>query len=307
MVAQQGNRAMTTGLSFGRSETVAISEEGSCVATRVIALDAVSVTGAEYPGLFGPAGRGEADMLVQGGDEGLVIVQAKEFTSLPTLRRWGVLDAYQGAHIKRHRLTVSRGRGWSALTDEAFTARTLAHPVHMLVLDEALSAPAPRDDDAIFLAVESLRAHLADFLPADTGTEEAENEPELAEDSSLVALADEVQAIPIEPPPTVELSGNLTRDVLGLTGLTAAELAAAIGRTERSVRTWIAEGEVPDPMRPLLQQVRTVALRLVGGLGPAGVRRWLMAGEPSALSRIASGDVSEVLAETSDLLDSPAT
>jgi hypothetical protein len=298
---------MTTGLSFGRSETVAISAEGSSVATRVIALDAVSMTGAEYPSLFGPAGRGEADMLFRSGDEGFVIVQAKEFTSRPTRRRWGVLDAYLRAHIERNRLTVSRGCGWSALTDEAFTTRTLARPVNLLVLDHALSAPPTRDDDASFLAVESLRAHLADLLPANTGTDEAENEPEFADEPSLLALADEVQAIPVELPPTVELSGNLTRDVLGLTGLTAAELAAAIGRTERSVRAWIAEGQVPDAMRPVLQQIRTVALRVVGGLGPAGVRRWLMAGEPSGLSRIASGDVGEVLAETSDLLDSPAT
>ena len=298
---------MTSDLAFGRSETVAVSEEGVGVATRVVALDAVSVTGSEYPSLFSATAHIEADMLARTGDGGLVIVQAKEFTSRPTRRRWGVLDAYLRAHIKRHRLTLSRGRGWTAHMGEAFTARAIARPFDLLVIDAGLSMAPPRDDDAIFLAVESLRAHLADVLPAEPGPEDRDDQAASDEDGSLLSLADEVQAVAVELPPAVELSGNLTRDVLALTGLTAAELATAIGRTERSVRTWIAEGQVSEAMRPLLQQLRTIALRLVGGLGPDGVRRWLMAGEPSALSRIAGGDVTDVLAETGDLVDSPAT
>jgi hypothetical protein len=307
MAAEQRSRAVTTGLAFGRSETVAVSVEGASVATRVVALDAVSVTGSEYPSLFAATSHIEADMLARTGDGGLVIMQAKEFTSRPIRHRWGVLDAYLRARIKRHGLILSRGPGWTALMGEGLTARTIGRPFDLLVIDEVLSAAPPRDDDAIFLAVESLRAHLADVLPAEPGPADADDQAASDEDGSLLSLADRVQAIAVEPPPAVELSGNLTRDVLALTGLTAAELATAIGRTERSVRTWIAEGQVSEAMRPLLQQVRTIALRLVGGLGPDGVRRWLMAGEPSALSRIASGDVADVLAETGDLLDSPAT
>jgi hypothetical protein len=125
--------------------------------------------------------------------------------------------------------------------------------------------------------------------------------------AGLLELADRIGSVPVAESQRVELSGVLVRDVLALTGLTAGELAGAVGRSERSVRGWIAAGEQPEAAETRLRQLRTIALRLVGGFGPRGVRRWLLAGDPSPLALIARGQASGVLADTERLLDSPAT
>jgi hypothetical protein len=123
----------------------------------------------------------------------------------------------------------------------------------------------------------------------------------------LLAVADRIGGVAVAPPPPVELSGVLARDVLALTGLTAGELARVVGRSERSVRGWLAAGEHPEAAEMTLRQLRTVALRLVGGLGPRGVRRWLLAGEPSPLDLVTRGEAVRVLEDTERLLDSPST
>jgi hypothetical protein len=140
-----------------------------------------------------------------------------------------------------------------------------------------------------------------------TQERDEDDDARTASQPSLVELAEDIGAIEAEITPRETLSGNLVRDVLSLTGFTAAELARVVGRTERSVRQWIADGKAPAPAEQTLRQLRTIALRLVGGLGPRGVRRWLTAGSPSPADRIAAGGAERVLAETERLLDSPAT
>jgi hypothetical protein len=130
---------------------------------------------------------------------------------------------------------------------------------------------------------------------------------ETADRGSLLALSDEMGGVPVVEPRRVELTGVLARDVLALSGLTASELARAVGRSERAVRHWLAAGENPESVEMALRQLRTIALRLVGGFGPAGVHRWLTAGEPSPLELISRGDAARALADTDRLLDSPAS
>jgi hypothetical protein len=246
---------VSTTPSFGRSATVAISEEGVQFASRIVCLHDVSITGAEYPGLYGATAHVKADMLATARKGGLLAIEVKGVTSRPS------------------------GRG------------------------ELLR----EGDEGAYFAVESLRAQLRELLGNASSAEAPTDDDTRESPVPLLDLAEEVPLVPVSAPAVVELSGNLTRDVLMLTGLTAAELASALGRTERSVRLWIADGQPPEPMRPELQRLRTVALRLVGGLGPAGVRRWLTAGDPSALQRVADGQSAGLLDETERLLHSPAT
>jgi len=284
---------VTTKVAFGRSGTVAVSKEGACLARQVTALEEVSVTGSEYPNLFDATADVGADMFLKTASGGVVVIQAKDLTSRPTGRRSQAI-AY-----------LIAGSGEELFSAGAATS-PIPQPPDETLAQRHLSVAQFPEEECIYLAVEGLRARSSDLL---TSSEElwVREEEESRQTQSLLELADEVQAIPVDPPPLAVLSGNLTRDVLELTGLTAAELANAINRTERSVRGWVANDRVPTAMRPVLQQLRTIALRLFGGLGSAGVRRWLTAGDPSALSRIAAGDAAGVLAETSDLLDSPAT
>jgi len=122
----------------------------------------------------------------------------------------------------------------------------------------------------------------------------------------LLELAERTGGVAVAMPVPLELTGVLAADVLALTGLTAGELARAVDRSERSVRGWLAAGAHPETVETALRQLRTVALRLVGGLGAGGVRRWLLAGDPSPLDLLARGEASRVLADTERLLDSPA-
>jgi hypothetical protein len=108
--------------------------------------------------------------------------------------------------------------------------------------------------------------------------------------------------LPAHPP----LSGNLIDDVRAICGLTTQQVADAVGVTERRV-LGLRKDKIPEERRPVLEALRAVGLTLVGGLGPAGVARWLTAGNPSALDLLKQGKVDEVRARVQRYEDSDAT
>jgi hypothetical protein len=270
-------------LSFGRSETVPVSEVGATTAPSVVVLDQVSITGSEYPQLYWSTSHVLADMLGRRNAE-VIVMQAKRSvsgrvqlagnpfpTEVPEKIRQGLASLDVIGHMTATDIS-DVGRYWSTFAP--------------------YSEPGSLDSE--------VRESGDEESSPDVGADDVEFD-------RLVAIADQEIGIPLRVLEPVSLTGNLPRDVLALSGLTAGELARVVGRTERSVRTWIATGQVPGSVRPLLLQLRTIAVRLVGGLGPDGVRRWLSIGVPSRLEQLANGDLDRVVASTCDLLDSPAT
>lgn len=160
---------------------------------------------------------------------------------------------------------------------------------------------APRPFSGASCALTCTDAATLEEMTHEATTATAEGRP------GLLEVADRVGGMGVAQPEPVELTGVLVRDVLALTGLTAGELASAVGRTERSVRGWVAAARQPEASETILRQLRTISLRLVGGLGAVGVRRWLLAGDPSPLQLVGRGEAARVLADTERLLDSPAT
>jgi transcriptional regulator with XRE-family HTH domain len=124
--------------------------------------------------------------------------------------------------------------------------------------------------------------------------------------SRAAAIARAVPAVPVELPPVPQLTGDLLEDARLVTGLTLDQIARAIRVSGRAVAAWRA-GTVPSHRVSFLQSVRSIGVSLVGGLGPSGVQRWLLAGAPSRLDRLAAGDVEAVAAEARAYETSPAT
>jgi hypothetical protein len=314
---------MTT-VCFGRSGTVPATITGADVAPAVRSLREVSITGAEYPSLYQATAHIVAEMLVPAAER-----RAAFYTPKMTRAPWIIsnISAETPDEEAENEQRAETGEPWityrvlarlpqvtrTALGSEVETAGTQlwTHGRFVLDVEEAqftrsyilLQADPFVDEDVSFKLLWAGASVDPEVREADARAEDPSPEP-----PSLIDLAEDVGAIPAdEITSSVALTGNLTRDVLALTGFTAAELAGVVGRTERSVRQWIADDHVPDSMTGMLQQLRTIALRLVGGLGPRGVRAWLVTGNPSPAGLIATGNASQVLAETERLLDSPAT
>ena len=124
--------------------------------------------------------------------------------------------------------------------------------------------------------------------------------------SRAAAMARSVPAVETERPAVPQLTGNLLDDVRRVTGLTYEQIARATRVSGRAVAAWSA-GTVPHHREPFLQALRSIGLSLVGGLGQSGVQRWLLAGTPSRLDRLAAGDVGGVASEARAYETSPAT
>lgn len=119
-------------------------------------------------------------------------------------------------------------------------------------------------------------------------------------------LAAETHAVSVALPQVPQVSGSLLEDVRAITGVTNAQIADVFGVSERAVAEW-RDGHVPSHRRQLLQSLLSIGLILVGGLGPAGVRKWLTQGRPARLDLIGRGRLGEVVAEAREFEHSPAT
>jgi transcriptional regulator with XRE-family HTH domain len=149
-----------------------------------------------------------------------------------------------------------------------------------------------------------LREHAAE--PPDTLHPPAEQSPAESVQSRAATIARAVPAVPVERPPVPHLTGELLDDARIVTGLTLDQIARAVRVSGRAVAAWRA-GTVPSHRVSFLQAIRSIGVSLVGGLGPSGVQRWLLAGTPSRLDRLAAGDVDGVVAEARAYETSPAT
>lgn len=113
-------------------------------------------------------------------------------------------------------------------------------------------------------------------------------------------------AVDVEVAKPPASTGNPIEDVRAAAGLTVKDLAQVFDRSERTIRRWRDQG-VPRDARSQLAALRAIASRLVGGLGPEGVKRWLHRGEPSPWERIRRGEINAVASEVRGLEDSVAT
>jgi hypothetical protein len=310
---------------FGRSGTVVPSTRiGAYSAPEIVALAEVSVTGSEYPTLYGAASHIAADLLAAdvlttaGRYE--LLMHVSKATRRPCLIESGTLRRWSGRPHPSDELqeetqptityrVVGKVGQLSEIPDIGLldvTGDFLGREYKVRIREADTFESVFGYTDSLVAAEDPAFGLLWAGVESETLEREDDDTPRRSQ-PSLVQLAEEIGAVEAEAMPREALSGNLVRDVLSLTGFTAAELARVVGRTERSVRQWIADGHVPAPAEQTLQQLRTIALRLVGGLGPRGVRRWLTAGSPSPADRIAAGAAQQVLDETERLLDSPAT
>jgi hypothetical protein len=107
-------------------------------------------------------------------------------------------------------------------------------------------------------------------------------------------------------PQAPALTGNLAEDTHEVCGLTWRQIADVFQISERAVAGWRTQG-VPRHRAQTMQVLRAIGATLVGGLGPAGVCAWLIAGQPSRLERVRDGEVEAVAADALSYLDTPAT
>lgn len=126
----------------------------------------------------------------------------------------------------------------------------------------------------------------------------------LAAEAAAYALA--APQVESTAPPSPRLTGNLAEDVHNVCGLTWEQIAQVFKVSERAAAGWRAQG-VPSHRQEVMEALRAIGVILVGGLGPAGVARWLTAGDPSRLRRLRAGEVEAVAAEAHSYLDGPAT
>jgi hypothetical protein len=126
----------------------------------------------------------------------------------------------------------------------------------------------------------------------------------LAEEAAAFALDTPHVVTPQPSPP--RLSNNLAEDVHVVAGLTWAQIAQVFKISERAAAGWRTQG-VPPHRQETMEALRAIAVALVGGLGPAGVARWLSVGHPSRLDRITTGGVASVAEEARSYEDTPAT
>ena len=111
---------------------------------------------------------------------------------------------------------------------------------------------------------------------------------------------------PVADDGALDQVNHIFDDVRRVTGLTLDQIARATRVSGRAVATWNAGG-VPSHRESDLQALRSIGLSMVGGLGPSGVQRWLLAGDPPRLDRFAAGDSAGVAAEARAYETSPAT
>lgn len=172
-----------------------------------------------------------------------------------------------------------------------------------------LGAPATGDEYGGWFVLSKVR--LAGFWGiAVRGTRTAAPTPDDGAEESLqdraAAIARRVPAVETQRPVVPALTGDVLEDARAVTGLTLDQIGRATRVSGRAVAGWRA-GTVPRHREAFLQGLRSIGLSLVGGLGPSGVQRWLLAGAPSRLDRLAAGDLEGVAAEARAYMTSPAT
>ncbi len=114
-------------------------------------------------------------------------------------------------------------------------------------------------------------------------------------------------AIAVPRPEVPALGDSPLENVKTLFGLTAGELARLFGVTERQVRRYLAEGNLPRSRQRLAEALMAVGLTVIGGLGTTGAREWLYGGEPSAAELAGQGRIDELASRAYALRDSPFT
>jgi hypothetical protein len=221
----------------------------------------------------------------------------------------------------RARLTMTESEpfplaGGSVVNSFVFTARDLARGA------AEIERPAAADVGAADL-IRYLVTALIGLGPterAERGSQETEaGEPSLGAGNGhdarssleMEAMARGMTAVPaaiaVPPPEVPELGESALENVKTLFGLTASELARLFGVTERQMRRYLADGNLPGGRQRLADALMAVGLTVIGGLGTAGARDWLYGGEPSAAELAEQGRIDELASRADELRDSPFT
>jgi hypothetical protein len=113
-------------------------------------------------------------------------------------------------------------------------------------------------------------------------------------------------AVPVDVPAVPQLGEDLVDNVRRLFNLTNADVAFLFGISERHVHRWKTSG-VPTDRRNDLAALQAIGLTVVAGIGPAGARTWLRAGDPSGEDLVRAGRFDELAARAEAEKDSPFT
>lgn len=93
------------------------------------------------------------------------------------------------------------------------------------------------------------------------------------------------------------ITGDLLADVREICGLTADQIAFALGLDGQLDFDIMSADGVPEPLERVLSALRAIGLTLIRGLGSAGVARWLTAPPDPRLARIRAGRIEDVAQE----------
>jgi hypothetical protein len=119
------------------------------------------------------------------------------------------------------------------------------------------------------------------------------------------SLARTTSSVAIPRPDVPTLTGNLYKDALALTGLSAKQIAKVTKHSSATVQSW--SKKVPPGHSAFFMDLLFVGRALVGGLGPRGVQEWLTSGKHSRLKRLANEGCESVIEEAQSYMSSPAT
>jgi DNA-binding transcriptional regulator YiaG len=120
------------------------------------------------------------------------------------------------------------------------------------------------------------------------------------------AVAAQRPAVAVERPQLPRLGDEPVENIRRLFGLTYGDFGRLFGISERHVHRWQRSG-VPEERRHLVDGLQAVGLTVVGGLGPAGARAWLRAGDPSGETLVQAGRIADLAARADAGRDSVFT
>jgi DNA-binding transcriptional regulator YiaG len=127
------------------------------------------------------------------------------------------------------------------------------------------------------------------------GLDDSES-PSSDEGNGFRQIVSAVSYVSSARPSPPALTGDLIQDVRTITNLTSAELAGLLETSEAEFRKWRSgEDALPSGAERRLQALRAIASMLVGGLGPSGVRRWLLSEPDAPIEYLQRGQVDDVV------------
>ena len=191
-----------------------------------------------------------------------------------------------------------------------------AHSAGMIVTVQTASLVQPYEDWRRTRGIMTI-VRIWDYQPpelrsADITVDHAGAEPVQVDDDDAIMtrIAEQVAAtqpaVTVERPTVPELGSDPVANIRRLFDLTYLDLASLFNISERHAHRWQSRG-VPADRRRDVDALQAIGLTIVGGIGPAGARAWLRAGDPSGEDLVRTGRFDELAQRAESEKDSPFT